>query len=70
MNLPEKGQPKQTFIIDSKLPDSIPRIPEAVIKRFPEMQQWQSQLDTWWLTVKRNVERANEQVASKLNKEN
>jgi hypothetical protein len=52
------------------LPARMPRIPEAVIDRFPEMEDYQSALDKWWGIVVGTVADTNEESATVTNQNN
>jgi hypothetical protein len=52
------------------LPAKMPRIPEAVLDRFPEMENYQSEMDRWWGVVVGTVSETNEESSTVINQNN
>jgi hypothetical protein len=49
------------------LPGKMPRIPDAVLERFPDMEEYQGQLDRWWQAVSTTLSETNEDTATVVN---
>jgi hypothetical protein len=52
------------------LPAKMPRIPDEVLERFPDMESYQSELDKWWGIVVGTVSDTNEESSTVINQNN
>jgi len=52
------------------LPPRMPRVPDAVVERFPEMEQYQSEIDRWYGVLVAAVSETNEESATVINQNN
>lgn len=55
--------------IDLQLPKSPPTIPDEVIKRFPEMQQWSDDLNQWYEGIVQALTDANQAQSTQINQQ-
>lgn len=52
------------------LPPRMPRVPDAVLERFPDMEGYQAELDRWWGNVVDSVSETNSDSAEVVNQNN
>lgn len=52
------------------LPAKMPRVPDAVIERFPDMDQYQTELDRWYGVLVASISETNEESATVTNQNN
>lgn len=49
------------------LPGKMPRIPDEVLDRFPEMEDYQAELDRWWQAIHTTLSETNEETSTVVN---
>lgn len=70
MALPNKPESSRTLLLDSKYPESLPRLPEDIAARFPSFAaRWQSQMDTWWNSVRTSLVRDLQMISDSHNEQ-
>jgi len=51
----EKTQMQQASDIGALVPPQFPKLPEAPLKRFPELKAWQEEVDAWYRKLRRGL---------------
>lgn len=53
-------------ILSSDFPQEMPKLPETVRERFPEIAGWEEALSRWWMDVRTVMARRDDQLQSIL----
>ena len=46
--------------------NSFPRIPQAVLDQYPELRDWQDELDTWFENLRQTIEDNQDVLLAKI----
>ena len=66
MSATPKPQKAQALVLVSRLPN-LPRVPKSVVDRFPEMTQYQANLDAVWEQIRQTYTRDLGEIVAALN---
>lgn len=66
MSATPKPQKAQSLVLASRLPN-LARVPKSVVDRFPEMAQYQSDLDSAWEQFRQTYTRDLGEIVAALN---
>jgi hypothetical protein len=70
MPLPNKPESIKTLILDSNYPETLPRLPDDVLKRFPSFGPfWQEEMAKWWYEFRTSLQRDLSQISDTYNQE-
>jgi hypothetical protein len=66
-SLEDKGSSLAPATDVLNLPGKMPRVPDAVLERFPDMEDYQGELDRWWQSIQTTLSETNEETATVVN---